>query len=271
MSWARFDDQFHSGRKIRRAWKRDPSSVGLYAMAITYCCAHHTDGEVPEEFVDDQFKRPRDMEAAVGALVDAGLWVPVDGGWCIPDFLEYNESRADWEAKRERNAANGRRGGEAKSKRTAKRVASESLDGRQAGSVAPTRPDPTRTRPVSPNGETTDSEVVVVPPQVKESDEVERACDVLAAAGVHVHDRSTITRLAGEHQDVDIVEASIRAANWARGKRVKHPVSLLRQFVDDENAPKRGEVPQPKGRRHLSPVDHYAAIAAEVAAEREAS
>lgn len=48
-------------------------------------------------------------------------------GWMIHDFAEHQETRADIEARSERNKAAGRRGGLAKAKRSAKRVASKSL------------------------------------------------------------------------------------------------------------------------------------------------
>jgi hypothetical protein len=261
------DDRFHENLKVKRAWKGSPSSVGLFTMSVTHSAGNLLDGFVPLEFVESLFRRDRDQDAAVAALVDNGLWVEVEGGWDIPAFLEFNESRAETEAKRERNSKNGRRGGKARAKRVAGESPSESLSDGQASSQPfasqPAKPDPTRpdpTRPVSPNGETTDREVVVVPPTLREPVEVEKACDVLAAAGAHIHDRSIVTGLAKAHADVDLVEAAIRAANWGRNKTVKHPFALLRQFVEDDDAPKRGEVPKTKG-RHLSPVDHYAAMA----------
>ena len=52
----------------------------------------------------------------------------VDGGWMIHDFADHQDTRADIEARRSRNTANGRKGGEAR----AKRLASDSLSEIQA-------------------------------------------------------------------------------------------------------------------------------------------
>lgn len=53
------------------------------------------------------------------------------------------------------------------------------------------------------------------PPAFPEA--VERACNELAAAGMPIHDRSTVARLGAQHPDVDLVEAAIRCANWDAG------------------------------------------------------
>lgn len=67
---------------------------------------------------------------------------------------------------------------------------------------------------------------------------IENACDTLAAAGLHVHDRTTVSRLAAQHPDVDIVEAAIRCAHWGRGRRIKHPLAALRTIVEGDDAPR---------------------------------
>jgi len=68
---------------------------------------------------------------------------------------------------------------------------------------------------------------------------IENACDTLAAAGLHVHDRTTVSRLAAQHPEVDIVAAAIRCAHWGRGRRIKHPLAALRTIVEGDDAPRR--------------------------------
>ena len=53
--------------------------------------------------------------------------IEVEEGWVIRDFAEHQDTRAEIEARSERNKAAGRRGGQAKAKRNAKQVASKSL------------------------------------------------------------------------------------------------------------------------------------------------
>lgn len=75
---------------------------------------------------------------------------------------------------------------------------------------------------------------------------VERACDALAAAGMPIHDRSTVARLGAQHPDVDLVEAAARCAAWGRGRRVKHPLAALRTIAAGDDAPRRGAPTGPK-------------------------
>jgi hypothetical protein len=114
VAWARLDDRFHENRKVKKAWRRCPTAIGLHVMAITYCSGHLTDGLVDIEFVEEKIPKDRDRTAAVAALVDAGLWEPVDDGWRIHDFLEFNPSSEQLaEAKRAKSAA-GKKGASAR-------------------------------------------------------------------------------------------------------------------------------------------------------------
>lgn len=58
--------------------------------------------------------------------------IEVENGYLIHDFAEHQDTRAEIEARSERNKAAGRKGGQARAKRSAKRVASESLSETQA-------------------------------------------------------------------------------------------------------------------------------------------
>lgn len=236
MPWAKLDDRFQEHPKVRKAWSACPASVGLHVMAITYCAGNLTDGAVPAAWVESQFRRVRDEQAATSALVAAGLWAVGDDGWLIHDYLDHQDSKAKVVAKRQQNAENGKRGGRAK----AKRPASDSPGVRQAVASDLSKPDTdTDTDTVSSNEETTDTEVVVVPPPPAVREEIERACDTLAAAGLHVHDRTTVERMADAHPKVDMEQAAINCAAWLRGgqRRVRHPLKALEPFVTADDAP----------------------------------
>jgi hypothetical protein len=69
-------------------------------MALSYCMCHGTEGDVDREFVEDQLPDARERTAAVDALVQSGLWAVKDHGWYVNDFLKYNPSNADIEARR---------------------------------------------------------------------------------------------------------------------------------------------------------------------------
>lgn len=111
MPWAKLDDHFHDNPKVRKAWRSCSASLGLHIMALTYSSAHLLDGHVGTEFVADQIPTQRHRDAAVHALVDAGLWTPNGDGWNIKDYLEFNPSRASVEAKRKARSEAGRAGG----------------------------------------------------------------------------------------------------------------------------------------------------------------
>ena len=96
MPWFRIDDQFHSHPKVLRAGN---AAVGLWVRCGTYCAGYGTDGLVPAEVVS-RFGAARE----VSALVESRLWVACDEGMLIPDFLDYNVSRAEDDMRRKRDA-----------------------------------------------------------------------------------------------------------------------------------------------------------------------
>lgn len=105
MTWSRVDDLYDDNRKIKRAWRRHPRAVGLHAMSLTYSSRHETDGLIDLEWLEEKLPKPTEREAVIKALVECGLYEPVDGEhFRVHDYLDYNPSRADLEAKRARDA-----------------------------------------------------------------------------------------------------------------------------------------------------------------------
>jgi hypothetical protein len=94
MSWAKFDDRYDDNRKIKRAWKRDRASIGLHAMAITYCSRHNTDGAVDVDWIEDKLPNQRERDRTITVLVDAGLFEQIDAEhWLVHDYLDFNSSK----------------------------------------------------------------------------------------------------------------------------------------------------------------------------------
>lgn len=104
MTWAKLDDSFHSHPKVRAAWYQCPASLGLHVLAITYAADHETDGVVPGWFVAGAFAKARELQAAVAALLGAGMWREHDDGYEIHDFLQYHPSRKALAEKRQAEA-----------------------------------------------------------------------------------------------------------------------------------------------------------------------
>lgn len=98
--WVKLDDGFHGNPKVLRAWNAHHQSIGLHALALSYCGSHETNGKVPPEYVAMIVPKAAEREKSVAALVDAGLWETNGEGWHIHDFLKMNPSRASQEKKR---------------------------------------------------------------------------------------------------------------------------------------------------------------------------
>lgn len=96
MPWGRIDDGFYDHPKLDRLGKDRLSAVGLHWLAVSWSNRWLTDGAITRERVTKLGGTPR----LADVLVDAGLWDRDGDGYRIHDFLEFNESKADVEAKR---------------------------------------------------------------------------------------------------------------------------------------------------------------------------
>jgi len=149
MVWQRIDDQFGVSQKvIRIPRKRRQQVVGLWTLANNYAVRALTDGVLEEHELDELDAKEPD----VTELVRVGLWhsrghkcgdcpQPPAGGIVFHDFLDYNFSReqvmADREKERVRKAAQ-------RAKRGPSGTPDGTPDGRDpvSGDPVPSRPDP---------------------------------------------------------------------------------------------------------------------------------
>lgn len=100
MTWFRVDDGLHSHPKIR---KLSYAARGVLMTAGSYAAHYETDGVLDVEFVKS-LRRGKGGRSALNELVLAGLLEPCeDGVLRIHDFLQYNPSRAELDAQRQRN------------------------------------------------------------------------------------------------------------------------------------------------------------------------
>jgi hypothetical protein len=100
MPYLNMDDNFADHPKV------DGLSDGafrLHVSAMCYAAKHLTDGYIPPERVPRL--TPKFKPAQLDELIKAGLWVQHDTGHRIHDYLDWNKSRAWWEAKRASTAA----------------------------------------------------------------------------------------------------------------------------------------------------------------------
>jgi hypothetical protein len=94
MTWAKVDDRLHGHAKAARAGE----ALSLWVLALSWCAAYLTDGEVPRE-------QPARLIGAKGPrfaarLVEVGLWETTESGFKFHDWHDYQPSSGDVQAKR---------------------------------------------------------------------------------------------------------------------------------------------------------------------------
>ncbi len=118
MTWVRLDEKFADHPKVVRA---GPLGMAMHVTALCYCNRHLTDGFVPKQIASVLLDLTGlgEWSLVVEDLVEAGLWEPVDRGWLIHDYLDYQPSRAYAESVKNKRKQAGSRGGLAKAKQRA--------------------------------------------------------------------------------------------------------------------------------------------------------
>lgn len=101
MPWAKLDDNFSDHPKVLRCWAEEPRAIGLFTMALAWAMRHGQEGHIPTYWVASKIPDDRERGAVAAALVRAGLWEENGEGWIVHDFLDWNPSNADVEARRE--------------------------------------------------------------------------------------------------------------------------------------------------------------------------
>lgn len=110
MAWARIDDNFFSHPKIRKAGN---NAAMLYLAALCHSNAYMTEGYIADDVLDligiQAFQN--DPKQSADRLVECGLFIRIDDGYLIHDFLEYNYSRQQINDIKTKRAEAGRQGG----------------------------------------------------------------------------------------------------------------------------------------------------------------
>lgn len=153
MTWLKKDDRYPEHRKIRRL---SDGAYRLHDTALHYAAKDETDGLIRTEDIDE-LQHGRRLRRHIPDLMAAGLWEPVDGGWVLHDFLDWNPSHEQQEAKR---AADRKR--QQRFRKGGARPTEDEGDGDRHGVTngvtnagvthesqppVPTRPDPSRPDP----------------------------------------------------------------------------------------------------------------------------
>ena len=141
MAWFKVDDKLHSAPKllsIPRKYRL--AALGLWTISGSWSADQLTDGKVPDYMVEEW----GGTKALVEWLVKSGLWVKVDDASQFKNWGEYQPTRADIEAEREKNREKLRKW------RERNQGSNSDVTGLQTGyepdsnpAPDPTRPDPT--------------------------------------------------------------------------------------------------------------------------------
>lgn len=124
MPWVRIDDQMPQHPKVVGI---GPLGLALHVAGLCYCNRYLTDGFIPAsaaitlldftELDEHAFNgRGNVCRIAIDKLLDAGVWIEIEGGFSIHDYLDYQPSRAHVEAERAQKQAAGQAGGQASAK-----------------------------------------------------------------------------------------------------------------------------------------------------------
>lgn len=103
MPWVKLDDTFWSHPRATCAGN---AGAGIFSRMLSYCGCYLTDGLVPEHiaaFIVGSDKKAFDTLKQFGLIE-----VLESGGVVIPDYLDYNRSKADVERERKQRSAAGR-------------------------------------------------------------------------------------------------------------------------------------------------------------------
>ena len=102
MAWVRLDDSAMTDLKIVRL---PDSAFRLWIKGLCYCQMHLTDGLIPREALGPMEAKRRDIDALCQVLVPgkAALWEASADGFHVHDYLDYNDSRADVAARKDKD------------------------------------------------------------------------------------------------------------------------------------------------------------------------
>ena len=137
MTWIKLEDSFTSNPKIAML---PDSAFRLYVTSLCYAGKHLTDGFIPAPL-----RRSLGTEMASKAtrkLLEKGLWIKVEGGYEINDYLKYQTSKEQAEMDKENNRLRVERARKAKTQAIRNGV----TNGVRTGGVTVTHtPTPTHT------------------------------------------------------------------------------------------------------------------------------
>jgi hypothetical protein len=93
LPWVRLDTSFASNPKVLAtiAERDGHRAIFVYLASLAYSGAQGSDGFIPSYVLPHIHGRPRDAQL----LTTHRLWLPVDTGWLINDWAQFQQSSAE--------------------------------------------------------------------------------------------------------------------------------------------------------------------------------
>jgi hypothetical protein len=125
VAWVKNDDRMDDTPKVKRAWREERASIGLWAMAKTCTARHEDDGLVRLEWVEEKLPDVDERERVLRVLCERELFELLPAGetratrvrevrvkygpldedaYIVHDYLEFNEARQEAEERRAKEA-----------------------------------------------------------------------------------------------------------------------------------------------------------------------
>lgn len=104
MTWIRLDDTFFDHPKTLELLDKDPMAALFHMAGLCWCSHRLTDGRVPDSAIHLIASQSHTPPSVVDVLEMTGHWARHEDGrsWQIVNYLDWQESRASIEVKRER-------------------------------------------------------------------------------------------------------------------------------------------------------------------------
>jgi len=114
MAYANTEYEFWGNPKVRAAGK---DAAIMYIAACGYCNQFLTDGFISHPAIEtiSFLAFQKQPKKTINLLLEQKLWLEVEGGYLIHDFLKHNKSKAQIEEIRAKNSAAGKASAQARS------------------------------------------------------------------------------------------------------------------------------------------------------------
>lgn len=206
MGWFKVDDQlaFH-----QKAVVAGNAAMGLWVRAGSWSCAQLTDG-----FIAKAMANAMANECDADALVVAGLWDEVEGGYQFHDWQEFQPSAEDEKEKRKARSLAGKKGAAARwSNKTDGKPMANAMANRMANGWQKDAPDPDPD-PLNTSSPTPSSQEEEKKPRKKPSTKIPDNWKPNEEHAKRAREKNLDVSQLAEHFKLHAETHDRRAANW---------------------------------------------------------